>query len=73
MMAITPSDCLACRHLRLDDAGRFCCAAFSHGIPTALLEGRINHREPYPGDNGVRFDPDPEAPAEVISDLLAVA
>ena len=40
------------------------CKAFPQGIPEELLEGKWDHTEPYPGDNGILYDPvDPENPA----------
>jgi hypothetical protein len=32
------------------------CAAFPGGIPTPILLLEADHREPYPGDNGIRFE-----------------
>ncbi len=38
------------------------CKAFPNGIPRELL-GKWDHREPFPGDNGILYDPvDPENP-----------
>ena len=31
------------------------CKAFPRGIPLAIWQGRNNHTQPYPGDNGVRY------------------
>jgi hypothetical protein len=68
-MRIPPPLCLVCRHLRLGHSGRLACRGFPDGIPRALLEGRADHREPYPGDNGVRFQIDEDVPAEVVAEL----
>jgi len=39
------------------------CKAFPDGIPKELLNGRWDHREPYPGDNGFLYEPsDPMKP-----------
>lgn len=34
------------------------CAAFPRGIPDEILIGGFDHREPYAGDNGVRYMPE---------------
>lgn len=64
--AILPQ-CAVCKH-RLP--GSFC-KAFPGGIPRALLSGDHDHRQPYPGDNGITFEPDPgfKHPEEARLDL----
>lgn len=64
-----PPLCVACQRLRPFRDGRMICAAFTNGIPTPLLEGLADHRQPYPGDRGIRFEPDWAAPAEVLAEL----
>lgn len=50
--------CLNCRHyignLPTSWEGHIC-YAFPDGIPTEILEGDFDHRKPYEGDNGIRF------------------
>jgi hypothetical protein len=63
--------CMTCRHFRgdlgpLDDEGEPTgppnCAAFpdAPGIPLAIWTSEKDHRQPYPGDNGIRYEPMPE-------------
>jgi len=49
------SQCVWCRH-RADDGRR--CRAFPKGIPDAILKNRHDHRYPYDGDYGVRYEPE---------------
>jgi hypothetical protein len=41
------------------------CEAFPLAIPKAILEGRADHRKPFPGDDGLRFELAPDAPADL--------
>ena len=49
--------CSYCRSYRPSD-GRTC-AAFpaENSIPLEIWQGEYDHRQPYPGDNGILFDP----------------
>ena len=46
------NQCIRCEHYRMGHT----CDAFPDGIPEAILSGEHDHREPYPGDGGVRFE-----------------
>ena len=48
--------CTWCTHLRDDGFGQTC-DAFPDGIPSAIWEGETDHRAPYSGDQGIRFEP----------------
>jgi len=58
--------CSFCNHQRAD---HYTCDAFPDGIPEEIWVGRVDHKSPYPGDNGIMFDPrlypEPDADHEV--------
>ena len=45
--------CIKCNHYR----GAFFCDAYPDRIPQKILEGEHDPREPFKGDNGIRFKP----------------
>ena len=47
------TNCLQCKHYE----GAWRCWAFPDGIPREIESGENDHREPYKGDNGIRFEP----------------
>jgi hypothetical protein len=53
MEDIILSQCVACRHKHF---GKPTCDAFPAGIPHELSADLVDHREPYTGDGGVRFE-----------------
>lgn len=55
-MTVILSPCPFCRHFRGDIRERNICSAFPEGIPREIIYGPIKHTEPYPGDNGIRFE-----------------
>lgn len=42
------------------------CAAFPAGIPDEILRQGFDHRQEFPGDNGIRFEPDADADMDVV-------
>lgn len=49
------SQCALCRHL--DAFNPLVCKAFPEGIPFKISKNKFVHDKPYPGDNGIRFEP----------------
>lgn len=58
-----PPICYNCKHRQISTAGPFFCDAFPDGIPGEIINNVADHREAFPGDDGIRFDPiDPALP-----------
>tara|TARA_R100000426_G_scaffold73480_2_gene51286 strand:- start:783 stop:989 length:207 start_codon:yes stop_codon:yes gene_type:complete len=57
--------CFDCVHRRfgsgllLDDIEVGICIAFPDGVPLVIWTNEFDHRNPYPGDGGIRFEPIP--------------
>ncbi len=47
-------DCTLCKHLHSDEVS---CDAFPDGIPNDIQSSIIDHRKPFPNDNGIMFEP----------------
>lgn len=46
--------CLTCARLWDKEPG-IACEAFPEGIPDGILDNRVAHTSPYPGDNGLTY------------------
>ena len=45
--------CFLCKHY----IGVMRCKAFPEKIPEEIMTGFKDHSKPYPGDNGIRYEP----------------
>jgi len=59
--------CLKCKHLKPESsrAAPMRCAAFPREIPTPILLMEHDHRNPYPGDHNIRYEPRDSAAAKI--------
>ena len=62
--------CLTClhRHDVGSESGATTCDAFRAGIPYEILTGQVDHRHTYPGDNGLRYMPEPGVDTSEMDD-----
>lgn len=66
MTVLAVSQCAVCTHFRsplsLPEPERYerdaFCAAFPAGIPEDVYDDTLDHRQPIPGDHGVRWESD---------------
>ena len=71
-MTITMPQCAFCRHLNRSDRTRNTCTAFpdGDGIPIDIFRNDADHRKPYPGDHGIRFDPVDDDAARIVASIF---
>lgn len=63
--------CNGCTRFRRRDGGYgFRCDAFPDGIPEAILTSDRDHRKPYRGDGGLRFDPVDDAAVTFAAETI---
>lgn len=63
---VVVTQCAHCVHFAPRD-GAACCKAFPGGIPGVILANKVDHRKPFEGDGGVRFEPKPDVPAKTLA------
>jgi hypothetical protein len=63
------SQCLSCKHLHADRA--WTCDAVPAGIPDRIVANRGDHRRPWAGDHGIRFESRPDTTADYLRRLGA--
>lgn len=54
-MTLRVNLCAFCKRFNAKVANKNVCEAFPDGIPDAIIEMQRDHRQPYPGDRGLRF------------------
>ena len=70
-MIILPPQCMMCsRFKKIEDEHWFKCTAFPMGIPNEIIYGRADHRQKYPGDNGMRFELKSQQDTEELKEHL---
>ena len=48
--------CYECKHFDRYSIDILICTAYPKGIPDEILDGKIIHKKPYKGDNGIQFE-----------------
>lgn len=56
MTSVFAAICFKCKH-RILEKGHPKCQAFPNNIPEDILGGDFLHVKPYPGDQGIQFEP----------------
>lgn len=58
------NSCVGCKYFVSIDY--WVCAAFDERIPYDIRKGINKHKQPFPGDNGIQFEPiDTEKPDDI--------
>jgi hypothetical protein len=73
-MSFNMGMCSRCRHFEpgMDDR-KPSCLAFPDGIPGQIVRRGFDHRNEYPGDGGIRFEPDGPVSVDWIEKRVAPA
>lgn len=70
MIGIAP--CAYCKHRDFETFGHGCAAFPDRVIPAEILRGSNPHRDPFPGDHGIRFEPRDEEAQREYEELFPI-
>lgn len=70
MTSVRSPMCFGCTRFDARNPDVLSCTAFPDGIPEPIILSVRDHRKPYPGDNGLQFDPKAPADAAYAADLF---
>lgn len=56
-MSIREVKCTKCKNYIISDSYIPICRAFPDRIPREIWSEEVDHIKPYPGDNGIQFEP----------------
>lgn len=70
MTSIAPPICYGCKHLVPTSEFELKCTAFPQGIPNEIVLSKHDHRTPFPGDHGVRFEAKTPEDAEYAANMF---
>lgn len=56
-MLLSAPNCLICKHFYRTSDHKSGCKAFLDKTPLEMIEPELDHLNPYPGDNGIQFEP----------------
>ena len=74
MTSIAPPICGGCKNLNRESDRPLAnprCDAFPNGIPTPILLSQADHRKPYEGDKGIRFEPEDKPAAQYAERMFS--
>ena len=70
MTSRVPPMCYFCAHFRgLEPWNRWSCDAYPEQVPAEITDEYADHRLPFLGDNGIRFEAASADGAEYVADL----